>query len=209
MSKRTFCDVPNHKTATTPIATPRRLPSPATKLGATALDVVVKTVSVAVETVPEVVFVGTTRTSLLVLGMPVGGGNAKTVLISVVKDMLVANTCESVIVTVVCHAEFVEVVDVVVVSPKPNPALAARLVIVRGEPVFQTGEISEKVERVGRCWRGAVIDGRTTSVRSLASRWGSAGRARVAEVMAKKSRETRAKNRKVMLMALRLVEFGM
>ncbi len=85
--------------------------------------------------------------------MPVGAGNAKTVLISVVKDMLVAYTWESVIVTVACHAEFVEVVAMVVVSPKPNPALAARLVRVRGEPVFQTGEISEKVERVGRCWR--------------------------------------------------------
>jgi hypothetical protein len=48
MSKRSFCDIPNHKTATTPIATPRRLPSPATRLGATALDVVVITVSVAV-----------------------------------------------------------------------------------------------------------------------------------------------------------------
>lgn len=136
----------NHRTARTPIATPRRLPRRATKLGATALDVVVKTA-------PEVVFVGTTRTSLLVLGMLVGGGNAKTVLISVVKDMLVAYTCESVIVTVACHAEFVEVVAIVVVSPTPNPALAARLVIGRGEPVFQTGEISEKVERVGRFWR--------------------------------------------------------
>jgi hypothetical protein len=145
----------------------------------------------------------------LVLGKFVGGGNAKTVLISVVKDMLVANTCESVIVTVVCHAEFVEVVDIVVVSPTPNPALAARLVRVRGESVFQTGEISEKVEIVGRCWSGVVTDRRMTLVRSLASRWGSAGRARVAEVIAKKSRETRAKNRKVMLMALKLVEFGM
>jgi hypothetical protein len=133
-----------HRTTTTPIATPRRLPSPATKLGATALDVLVKTA-------PEVVFVGTTRTSLLVLAMLVGGGNAKTVLISVVKDILVANTSESVIVTVVCHAEFVEVVAMVVVSPASNPALAARLVRVRGESVFQIGEISENVDRVGRC----------------------------------------------------------
>ncbi len=136
----------NHRRATTPIATPRRLPRPVTKLGATALYVVVKAG-------PEGVFVGTTRTSLLVLDMLVGGGNAKTVLISVVKDVLVAYTCESVIVTVACHAEFVEVVAIVVVSATPNPALATRLMRVRGEPLLQTGEISEKFERVGRYWR--------------------------------------------------------
>lgn len=89
----------------------------------------------------------------MVLDMPVGGGNAKTVLVPVVKDILVAYTCESVTVTVACHAEFVEVVAIVVVQPTPKPALAAMLVRVRGEPVFQTGEISEKVERVGKLGR--------------------------------------------------------
>jgi hypothetical protein len=68
-----------------------------------------------VKTAPEVVFVGTTGASLVVLDMPVGGGNAKTVLVPVVKDMLGAYTCESVTVTVACHAEFVEVGAIVVV----------------------------------------------------------------------------------------------
>jgi hypothetical protein len=154
---------PYHRTATTPSATLSRLPNPTTRVGATAFDV-------AVTTAPKVVLVGTTRAGVEVILE--GTIVSVIVLITVVKRKLKA--IDSVVVLGAAVSEIVSVTDVVE-EPReksvlvivtvtcgtpvlPNPALAARLPRVTGNPEDHTGEISEKVESVGRGWRWATND---------------------------------------------------
>jgi hypothetical protein len=152
-----------HRTAMTPNVTPSRLPSPATRVGATAFDV-------AVTTAPKVVLVGTTKAGVEVILE--GRIVSVIVLITVDKSKLKAIT--SVVILGAAVNEIGSVTDaveepreksvLVIVAVtcgtpvSPNPALAARLLRVTADLEDHTGEISEKVESVGRGWRWATND---------------------------------------------------